>query len=68
MCLNLKIILIKKLSRSTKSEDKSGIDINYLNANELNQRELTLIGIVDAKTLQNSAQFDGSVNIFKKKF
>ena len=37
-----------------------------MNANELNQRELTLIGIVDAKTLQNSAQFDGSVNIIYK--
>jgi len=39
-----------------------------LNANELNQRELTLIVIVGAKILQNSVEFDGSGNILDKNF
>lgn len=51
----------ERISRATTTIDKTKINLSYLDSNDLDQKELNLIGIVDAKTLQNSSLFDGQV-------
>ena len=49
----------ERISRATTTFDNN---FSYLDSSDLDQKELTLIGIVDSKTLQNSSLFDGQVD------